>query len=89
MSIWSKYPFVRMLLPLALGIWCFVFLPAFRMPLSALAVVALVLFALGVVTVFVLKSYRFKWVVGTVLVSYLFMIGYVLASVQEAENQKD
>ena len=89
MSVWSKYPFVKMLIPFALGIWCWVCLPAFRMSLSTLVVVALALFAVAAATAFVLKSYRHNWVFGAVMLGYLFLVGYALACVQEAENQKD
>jgi competence protein ComEC len=89
MSVWSKYPFVKMLIPFALGIWCWVCLPAFRVSLSTLVVVALALFAVAAATAFVLKSYRHNWVFGAVMLGYLFLVGYALACVQEAENQKD
>lgn len=89
MSVWSKYPFVRMLIPFALGIWCWVCLPSFRLPLSTLVGIALGLFAVASLTAFVLKTYRLNWIFGAVIYIYLFLVGYALTCVQEAENQKD
>lgn len=89
MTDYAKYPFVRMLIPFALGIWCCVCLPAFRLsPLTTIAI-ASVLFAFCVVTSIVLKSYRFNWLFGSVLACYLFMAGHALTQVHEAEIRKD
>ena len=89
MADWSKYPFVRMLLPLALGIWCCVCLPDMGLSPLALALVALVLFAFAAVTAFVLKAYRTQWLFGSVMACYLFMAGYALVQAHDAEVQKD
>ncbi len=89
MTDWSKYPFVRILLPFALGIWCCVCLPMFRMSMLAILAIALVLFAFAAVTSLVLKRYRFNWLFGTVMSCYLFFAGYAMTRVYEAEMQKD
>lgn len=89
MNDYAKYPFVRMLLPYALGIWCCVCLPSVRLPMAAMVAVALVLFAFAAATAFVLKRYRFNWLFGTVMSCYLFMAGYAMTRVHEAELQKD
>ena len=89
MTDYAKYPFVRMLIPFALGIWCCVCMPAFRLSPSTTIIIALVLFALASVTAFVLKSYRNNWVFGAVMGCYLALAGYVLTQVHEAEAQKD
>jgi len=89
MSNWSKYPFVRMLLPFALGIWCCVCLPSVSLTMTMMLMVALALFAIAAVTAFVLKRYRFNWLFGMVMSCYLFMAGYAVTRVHEAEMQKD
>ena len=89
MNDYAKYPFVRMLIPFALGIWCSVCLPALRLSTFATIIVALTLFAMAAVTAFVLKSYRFHWVFGAVMACYLVMAGMALARVHEAEVQRD
>ena len=89
MSDYSKYPFVRILIPFALGIWCYVCLPAFHLTWVTILIVALALFALAVVTAFVLKSYRLNWVFGTIMACYLVMVGYALTRVHVSETRKD
>ena len=89
MNDYAKYPFVRMLIPFALGIWCCVCLPALRLSTFATMTIALTLYAMATVTAFVLKSYRFHWVFGAVMVCYLVMAGMALARVHEAEVQRD
>ncbi len=89
MTDYAKYPFVRMLIPFALGIWCCVCLPAFRLSPSTTIIFALVLFALASVTAFLLKSYRNNWVFGAVMGCYLALTGYTLAKVHEAEVKRN
>ena len=57
--------------------------------MAAMVAVALVLFAFAAATAFVLKRYRFNWLFGTVMSCYLFMAGYAMTRVHEAELQKD
>ena len=89
MSSWSKYPFVRMLLPFALGIWCCVCLPTVGWSTTAMLAVALVLFAFATVTAIVLKRHRYNWLFGAIMCCYLFMVGYALTETHQAETQKD
>ena len=88
MSEWSKYPFVRLLLPLALGIWCCSCLP-FHISPALVCILGLVLFAFAVVSSLTVKSIRTNWLFGIVMSCYLFMAGYALTRVHEAEMQKD
>lgn len=89
MTDWNKYPFVRMLIPFALGIWCCVCWPALHVPPLILVAIAVALFAMASITAFVLKSYRHNWFFGIVMACYLVLVGYSLACVHEAETQKD
>ena len=89
MADYAKYPFVRMLIPFALGVWCCVCLPVFRLSSLATIIIASVLFVLALVTAFVLKSYRNNWVFGAFLGCYLVLVGYALTHVHESEVQKD
>ena len=89
MTDYAKYPFVRMLIPFVLGIWCCVCLPAFQLSPSTTIIFALVLFALASVMAFVLKSYRNNWVFGVVMGCYLALTGYSLAKVHEVEVQRN
>lgn len=88
MMNWSKYPFLKILIPFALGIWCF-FFATFRISNGATLAAMLALFAMALLTSLTLKSYRFNWLFGGVLACYLFMAGYTLTRTHEASVQKD
>ena len=66
MTDWSKYPFVRMLIPFALGIWVSIFVVALRLSSTFLMVVALTLLAMSALTAFLLKHQRHSWFFGAV-----------------------
>ena len=89
MTDYAKYPFVRMLIPFALGIWGCACLPAFHLSPLMTIIIALVLFALASVTAFVLKNYRRNWLFGAVMGCYLVLAGYALTRAHEAEVQKN
>ena len=89
MTDYAKYPFVRMLIPFALGVWCCVCISSFRLTPIVTIGIALALFAMAAVTAFVLKSYRHNWVFGAVMACYLVLAGYALTQVHQAETQKD
>ena len=89
MTDYAKYPFVRMLIPFALGVWCCVCISSFRLTPTVTIGIALALFAMAAVTAFVLKSYRHNWVFGAVMACYLVLAGYALTLVHQAETQKD
>ena len=88
MTDYAKYPFVRMLIPFALGIWCCVCLPAFHLPPFSLVAIALALFVLAIVMAFGIKSYRHNWIFGAIMACYLVLAGYALTRLHEAEAQK-
>ena len=89
MTDYAKYPFVRMLIPFALGVWCCVCISSFRLTPTVTIGIALALFAMAAVTAFVLKSYRHNWIFGAVMACYLVLAGYALTQVHQAETQKD
>lgn len=89
MADWSKYPFVRMLIPFAMGIWCYVCLPSLQLSFVVLICSALALLGLSVVTSLTLRRQRFAWLFGAVMACYLFMAGYALTRVHEVEGRRD
>ncbi len=88
MTDWSKYPFVRMLIPFALGIWVSIFVVAFRLSPTFLIAASLSLLVMAMLTAFLLKHQRHSWFFGAVMACYLFMAGYSLVRVHGAEAQK-
>ena len=89
MTDWSKYPFVRMLIPFALGIWVSIFVVVLRLSPTFLIATSLALLAMAALMAFLLKHQRNSWFFGAVMACYLFMAGYSLARVHEAEVQRD
>ena len=88
MNDYAKYPFVRMLIPFALGIWCCVCLPLHLSPITTV-IVGVVLLAFAVITSILTKSIRFQWFFGAIMACYLFMAGCALMRAHEAEMQRD
>ncbi len=88
MNDYAKYPFVRMLIPFALGIWCCVCLPI-HLPIIVTMAVGLTLLVFAILTSVFTKSHRFQWLFGIIMACYLLMAGYALTRVHEAESQKD
>ena len=88
MTDWSKYPFVRMLIPFALGIWVSIFVIGLRLSPTFLIAASLALLVMAVLTAFLLKHQRHSWFFGEVMACYLFMAGYSLVRVHGAEAQK-
>lgn len=85
----SKYAFVRILIPFALGIWCCVFLPVTPLSPIGTIVVAFGLFVMASVMAFTLKTIARNWVFGGILACYLGLVGYALTRQYEAMVQRD
>lgn len=85
----NKYPFIKVLIPFVLGIWCYTFLTAFRISNLTMIAVMVALFLMAVATSTVLKSFRFNWLFGGTMACYLFFGGYALTRTHEASMQKD
>lgn len=89
MADWSKYPFVRIVIPMALGIWCAYYFASFRLPLVALVCTLLALLGLAIVTSVTMRSLRFSWLFGVIIGAYLFLGGYALLSAFEYRMMKN
>ena len=89
MADWSKYPFIRMLIPLALGIWCASVFALFCLSFFALIAIMLALLGMAVVASATLKTIRLNWLFGAIMGCYLFIGGYALTRSHEAWTQKD
>ena len=78
-----------MLIPFALGIWVSFFVVSFRLSSFTLIAVALALLVMAALTAFLLKRQRHSWFFGAIMACYLFLTGYSLAQVHQAEVQND
>ena len=85
---WGKYPFLRMLVPMALGIWCASAFASFSLTPVVLAVVMLTLIVFAVVTSVIVKTLRFSWLFGVFVFFGLFVSGYTLTNVHKASARK-
>lgn len=89
MTDWSKYPFVRMLIPLVLGIWFASFFPLFKLSFATMAATMLALFGVAVASSALVKTMRLNWFFGSVMACYLFIGGYALTCTSQAMASKD
>ncbi len=84
MISWFKYPFIRLLVPFALGI-CLAFYfdgILFQKKTVLLLLIFLsLLFVLLFMTSKWIKSYGFRWVFSTILFIYLLLIGFFIVKV--------
>ena len=81
---WFKYPFIRLLMPFALGIW----LSFSYLNLSDSQVkIALIAVVLLGVTMFVVssavKEYKYRWVFGVILNLHLILIGIIVVHIRD------
>ena len=51
--------------------------------------ITIALFGIALAVTYILKRFRYNWIFGAVMAIYLFMAGYALTRVHEAEVQKD
>lgn len=89
MFAWSKYPFLKLLIPMALGIWfgtVFGF-DAFTTQLTFGLSIAL--FCMAGMAVLLLKSFRFNWLFGGIIACYLFVMGMAMTQVHEISVKKN
>ncbi len=88
MIIWGKYPFLRVLWPFALGIWCFVSFPIFRLMPLVLIFTALALLLVAFLASRFCTKPRLNWIFGVVISCYLFCAGYAMTQVHDVSIQK-
>jgi ComEC/Rec2-related protein len=87
---WHKYPFIRLILPFALGIWIFVFffnqfVIAFPKLLFSLAVLLL----MAILVSRFIKSFSLNWCFGFIINLFLILLGFSMAEVRDVEMDKN
>ena len=87
---WFKYPFIRLLMPFALGIWLsFSFL---RLSEYEVKIVMITLVLLGFVLFLVasvVKDYKYRWVFGAILNLHLILIGIIIVHIRDDDLDAD
>lgn len=90
MTNWFKYPFIRLLMPFALGIWLsFSYWDLSKIGvdilLSAIGFLSITLFLVASTV----KDYRYRWVFGVVLNLHLILIGVAIVHIRNDDLDED
>lgn len=83
---WFKYPFIRLLIPFALGIYiAFTFreLTFERNAVFLLLIILLILLISMLFASILIKDYRFRWIFSVLLYSYIGLLGYVFVKIDD------
>ena len=83
----GKYPFLRIFIPFAIGVWCYLSL-SFCLPLPAVWLMSLVLLLFSLAVSRWVKSIRLSWVFGVVMSLLLLFVGYGTAYVHDVRSAK-
>ena len=90
MTNWFKYPFIRLLMPFALGIW--LSFSCLNLSKIEVNIVLIIVVFLGI-TLFVIhsavKSYRYRWVFGAILNLHLILIGVAIVHIRNDDLDDD
>ena len=81
---WFKYPFIRLLVPFALGIW--LSFSCLNLPENMVIYLLVAVILLGVALFIVasaVKDYRYRWVFGLLLNLHLILIGVVVVHIRD------
>lgn len=90
MISWFKYPFIRLLVPFALGIWMafsFEGISFGRKDVFILLIFLSLLLILLILISSLIKEYRYRWIFSVVLFFYLLTIGVLLVEIKDYKLQ--
>jgi competence protein ComEC len=85
---WQKYPFVRILLPFALGIWISIFF-GLKPDMFSLTLLSFFLVFLIFLVSRWLKSYRFRWIFGTTISIFFVIQGALFVQIHDASQKEN
>lgn len=86
MISWFKYPFVRLLLPLMMGIWSAFFFKELMSSERSLLVLLIIigfLFCLLLLTAFLVRNYRLRWIFSVTLNVFLVILGFSFVRIDD------
>ena len=87
---WHKYPFLRLLIPFALGIW--LSFSCLNLSQNDVKIVLATVVFIGVtliVTASVVRNYRYRWVFGMILNLHLILIGVAVVHIRDDDLDAD
>lgn len=81
---WFKYPFIRLLVPFALGIWLSFSCLNLSKNMVSYLLIAVVLLGIALfVVASAVKEYRYRWIFGMLLNLQLILIGVVVVHIRD------
>lgn len=86
MISWFKYPFIRLLVPFAIGIYAafsFDEISSERNSILFLLIFLSILLLTLILTSMLVKNYRFRWVFSIFLFTYLILLGFTLVKIDD------
>ena len=86
MICWFKYPFIRLLIPFAIGIWSafsFNIISPERKPILIMLIFLSLLMGVLISTSILIKNYSLRWVFSALLFSYLLLSGFSFVRIND------
>lgn len=90
MTNWFKYPFIRLLMPFALGIWLsFSYLDLSEIEVNIVLIAVVFLCIVLFVIASAVKDYKYRWVFGVILNLHLILIGVAIVHIRNDDLDED
>ena len=90
MTNWFKYPFIRLLMPFALGIWLsFSYLDLSEIEVNIVLIALVFLCVVLFVIASAVKDYKYRWVFGVILNLHLILIGVAIVHIRNDDLDED
>lgn len=86
MISWFKYPFIRLLVPFAIGIMVAFSLNVFSVEENVIRILLIILFFLLIsliITSKLIRSYRYRWIFFLLLFVYLILLGFSFVKIRD------
>ena len=84
MTNWFKYPFIRLLMPFALGLW--LSFSCLNLEKNEVKLVLISVVFLGIVLIVIasaVKDYKYRWLFGVILNLHLIILGVAVSTAFE------
>ena len=86
MISWFKYPFIRLLVPFAIGIMLAFSLNIFSVEENVIRILLIILFFLLISLIVIsesIKSYHYRWIFSSLLFIYLILLGFSFVKIRD------
>ena len=87
---WFKYPFIRLLIPFAIGIWLSFSCLNLTENMVSIVLIAIVFWGIALYVIFsAVKDYKYRWVFGIILNLHLILIGVAIVHIRNDDLNDD